>query len=462
MKHLYELPTDNIILKCLANDVIGRNKDVANFCYIIDSFQDSTIISLDGAWGSGKTFFVKQTKLLIDGLCNPEILDPEILAGFTRAVEANRDVYPSKIFDQKHATVYYDAWENDDDTDPILSIVNAVLKSKQVPLQVKNDRNFVDILSSIAECVTGRSINALSDAIMGDDFFEDIKKHESINELMRRFLDAALGTQNNRLVVFIDELDRCKPTFAVLLLERIKHFFTDNRLTFVFSINKDQLQHTIKTFYGNAMDACKYLDKFFDLYICIPQANTTKFLAKIGLEHTNYTYDYVRFSVINQMHLELRVIAKYIQQLRITIDDEANKKSKPRYAYDSSMEFCMIFIVPIIVGLQISDHNRYQLFISGKDGTPLFEILSSPELMYATQSFLLKKSETYMQTGNTNSRNSVKYEERLQEVYNAIFNEKPSGSSDTEVGETIFRKDTKLKIMKLVSPLSSPALHKKA
>ena len=65
----------------------------------------------------------------------------------------------------------------------------------------------------------------------------------------------------------IDKSDRCKPTFAVHLLEQIKHYIFDDRITFVFSINLEQLQHTIKQYYGADFDSCRYLDRFFDLRI---------------------------------------------------------------------------------------------------------------------------------------------------------------------------------------------------
>ena len=383
MKHLYELPTDEVIIKCLANDVIGRNQEVVNFCEVIDAFEFSTIVSLDGAWGSGKTFFIKEAKMLIDGTCNPKTLNDETFDSYKKAIAANSEIYKGLSFKQKHSTVYYDAWENDDDVDPILSIINAIIISKQVHLHISNERDFVGILASIAECVTGRSINALCDVIKGNDFFEDIKKHESVNELMRKFLEVAIGEESSRLVIFIDELDRCKPSFAVLLLERIKHFFNDNRLTFVFSLNRDQLQHTICNFYGNGMNGSKYLDKFFDLNIRIPEANTKNFLTNIGFMKSEFVYDVVCFTAIDYFQLELREITKFFQHIKITTYDEAHEKSNARYN-NFTMSFCLIFIVPILTALQLSNQNRFQKFIDGSDESPLLEVLSNSDIYSAT------------------------------------------------------------------------------
>ena len=83
----------------------------------------------------------------------------------------------------------------------------------------------------------------------------------------------------------MDELDRCRPSYAVRLLERIEHYFINDRITFVFSVNLEQLQHTIKNFYGNDFDACRYLDRFFDLRLSLPPINTTKYYNYLNLSN---------------------------------------------------------------------------------------------------------------------------------------------------------------------------------
>ncbi|MBD5117000.1 MAG: hypothetical protein HDT48_05785 [Ruminococcaceae bacterium] len=66
----YELqPTQKNILNTFLNDSISRNSDVLYFIDLLSSLDNSCSISLDGAWGSGKTFFVKQVKMIIDA-CN--------------------------------------------------------------------------------------------------------------------------------------------------------------------------------------------------------------------------------------------------------------------------------------------------------------------------------------------------------------------------------------------------------
>lgn len=454
MRHLYELPTDSVIVSCFADDVIGRNQDVVSFCSIIDSFNYSTIVALDGSWGSGKTFFIKQTKMLIDKNCNPTSLNADLRERFERAINANPSIIKKMSFTQKHSTVYYDAWENDDETDPVLSIIFSVIKTEQVKQHIKNDRSVLDVVSSIAECITGRSVNTLVDAIKGDNFFDELKKRETINEMMRKFFDAAIGKECTRLVIFIDELDRCKPSYAVLLLERIKHFFDDNRLTFIFSLNREQLQHTIRNFYGNDMDASKYLDKFFDLNMHMPPSNKERFLTKVGLPKTAYIYDEVCYATIAYLNLELREIAKYVQHMKVTIYDEAHEKVYGRNS-DFTLSFCMIYLAPILAALRLVAYDKYQEFINGLDHSVFTNIISASEFALGTQPWLLGGNETFSKIGATDTRRIVDFKSRLIEVYDAIFREKYYDRKPIIVGQIPINAYTKEKVLKLIEPISS-------
>jgi hypothetical protein len=72
-------------------------------------------------------------------------------------------------------------------------------------------------------------------------------------------------------VVFIDELDRCSPTFAVRLLERAKHFFEVPGIVFVLLLNRDQLEAAIRGLYGAQVNANQYLHKFLTLTLRLPK-----------------------------------------------------------------------------------------------------------------------------------------------------------------------------------------------
>ena len=90
------------------------------------------------------------------------------------------------------------------------------------------------------------------------------------------------------LVFLIDELDRCRPTFAIEMLERIKHLFDLPNIIFVLSIDKTQLKASTAAVYGIGIDAQEYLRRFIDLEFGIPrpkaEAFTTTLLTRFELD----------------------------------------------------------------------------------------------------------------------------------------------------------------------------------
>ena len=78
------------------------------------------------------------------------------------------------------------------------------------------------------------------------------------------------------LVFVIDELDRCRPTFSIELLERVKHIFDVPGMVFVLGVNRDELCSSIKLIYG-AIDADVYLRRFFDMEFLLPEASSENF-----------------------------------------------------------------------------------------------------------------------------------------------------------------------------------------
>ena len=108
-------PSHDNLLNTLVNDSIGRNKDVFLFADIINSISDACSIALDGSWGSGKTFFVKQTKMLLEAH-NPFV---NVLNDDDRATIISACTFRKDVDFEPQVCVYYDAWENDNDNEPM-------------------------------------------------------------------------------------------------------------------------------------------------------------------------------------------------------------------------------------------------------------------------------------------------------------------------------------------------------
>lgn len=80
-------------------------------------------------------------------------------------------------------------------------------------------------------------------------------------------------TVEKKIIIFVDELDRCRPTYTIELLEVIKHIFDVEGFIFILSIDKEQLSHTISNRYGYKSDSVAYLRRIFDIEFRLPHPN---------------------------------------------------------------------------------------------------------------------------------------------------------------------------------------------
>lgn len=101
-------------------------------------------------------------------------------------------------------------------------------------------------------------------------------RKDTIGEFRTR-LREIVAAQGKPLVVFVDELDRCRPDFAVRLIECIKHFFDVPNVVFVLLLNRDQLEKAVKGVYGAEVDAHLYLQKFIHLPIGLPKVEASRY-----------------------------------------------------------------------------------------------------------------------------------------------------------------------------------------
>ncbi len=120
------------------------------------------------------------------------------------------------------------------------------------------------------------------------------------------------------LVFIVDELDRCRPTFAVEVLERIKHLFNVPNIVFVIAVDRTQLEKSLKTVYGD-IDVTNYLHRFFDFEFHLPDVNRRKFIDdrckkhEINLKHNNITFNDVLANISTWHKLSLREIEQCIK-----------------------------------------------------------------------------------------------------------------------------------------------------
>lgn len=441
-------PTYENLLDTYIQDAIGRNDDVFLFCDILNSIEGSCSIALDGRWGSGKTFFVRQTKMILDA--HNSLLNT-INEEDVQKIVGRRSVYYSSQRTElrPQLCVYYDAWENDSDDDPILSLVYTIMNSMNTHFSF-TDRSYIELGVHILDIFSQQNWSEVINSLKGNNLLSGLRDTKDIEQKIHAFFEAVLAERGERLVILIDELDRCKPSYAVRLLERIKHYFSDEKITFVFAINTHELQHTIKNYYGTGFDGSKYLDRFFDFRVTLPPPDLQKYFQTIHFNDSYYTYDVISVAIIKTFHFELREISRYLQICKIAKVDPENRRLS-RFRDRDALKFCMLYIVPIMIGLKIHNTQQYLGFIQGKDHTPLLSVASALDIRFYQQ--LLEFNQTYDQADTT--KIVVTLGDKLKAVYDALF-VTPYGidTSSVTVGNLTFVEHTKSELLHVSGLLS--------
>lgn len=455
-------PTDENLFDTLEKDYIGRTTDVINFVRMICAIDGGSSIALDAKWGEGKTFFVKQAKLILDAYNDYGYDDTAHGLLDTDKGKKIKDifnrVYPDYVVPPM-ITVYYDAWEHDNDEDPVLSLVDSIIESGIVNLDDERFKgmltktiphliNLVEAVSkipvySITKELT-KIVNSKGALSAIDEFVASQKNNREIKTLINDFFDSISNERENGIIIFIDELDRCKPLYAVKLLERIKHYFSNDKIKFIFAINKEETQHTIKCVYGQGYDGARYLDRFFDYSITLPNYDKAKLYNYILGESPNRDNLCIE-EVSENFGLSIRELIKLKSICKIALTDLHGNRYRNSFYYDDYLKNSYLLIF-LMVGLRMYNVSEYNLFISGNG----FDIYKK----YVTKMSRLKKLYEEVFFGYGKEYNEEDFDEKLRNYYELMLAQKEQ-YFDQKIGN-VHVSDTEAKeIKKIASMLSS-------
>lgn len=253
-------------------------------------------LALDGRWGSGKSFFVER--------------------------------WTKQLINNGRFVISFNAWQHDGSPEPSLALIGELRRQLQdlsqrvisqeltsnaleskIKATVDSAKKAIKPMlkvaaSGILKRVIGSSVSDFTDAMSGEDEEEEqtsngdtrildkaldayldqiLSDHELHQASISKFrndlasLARAISKANapddkpiGPVIIIIDELDRCRPDFAVRLLEGVKHLFSVQNVCFVFATNLAQLTASIEVVYGTNFSGREYLGRFFDRELTLP------------------------------------------------------------------------------------------------------------------------------------------------------------------------------------------------
>jgi hypothetical protein len=271
------------------NDKLDRKKIADYLTPVIASVTQPFTISIHSPYGTGKTSFVKS--------------------------------WQADLRKQGYKTVYFNAWETDFSHDAFFAFMAAVQRG--LTEQEPKKRKAETIAQRIAETTTKGAgfvgekalpliLRGLAKKMAGDETVEGFLKligtsaddvgalvgtlaeeglksqaaaeksrdefRQSLKETVVSMFDEATPPEKRKIIIFIDDLDRCRPTYAVAVLEAIKHLFSVQGFFFVLSIDEGQVRQAVRTVYGGDWDASGYLRKFIDWRFQLPMPSRGRYV----------------------------------------------------------------------------------------------------------------------------------------------------------------------------------------
>ena len=341
-----------------SDDLLARKEIAGRLTNFVADQKPPLSISLHGQWGTGKTFLLRRWQR-----------DLEI---------------------QRFKAIYFNAWEDDFCDDPLLAILGQMPETfkrgnlKTLTRQIVSTgatllkNNAVSVLSKH----TGVSLDtASSERDLLQEYLHMRATKDELKKRLRRLSEAVFKQTSHPLVFIIDELDRCRPTFAIELLERVKHIFDVPYLVFIFGINRDELCKSLSSIYGE-IDTDVYLRRFFDFEFQLQELDSRTFAEHLiqkfqldeaflrldgarggtieiwGNSATRHIYNYSTYRTIvpslwSALRLSLRDIEYGIRLMAFLV-----RSVRPRV-------FSHPYLLSVMLALKFRNPEYYRQLISG-------------------------------------------------------------------------------------------------
>lgn len=333
------------------NDKLGRRGQIESLTRLIRKIEGPCVLAVDGAWGSGKTVFLKMWAQFLRG--------------------------------HRFQVAELNAWETDFSDDPLMALyaafedglgrsnTKATLKTGVRAIS-KIASDAIPLLPDVAEALTIAKERSEPSAEARLSRFRDAEK--AIGEFKRALKAATKGRLP--LVILVDELDRCRPDYAIRFLEATKHIFDVEGIVFILGVNLSELAHSVSALYGTDFDGETYLRRFVDRSIYIPQADRVVFFENL-LDQTKSirrVRHHLETFILGAANLSLRDMEQGIYHLG-TVMETIPVEHRTTVPLDE--------LAATLVIVQMADLDTYRHFLRGERSdldvvTTLYNFINRP------------------------------------------------------------------------------------
>lgn len=318
MKRVDEEPTPEAIKDALTQDPLHRRGEIADFLKMLVAVEPPYTIVIDAPWGSGKTFFVKQVARVLQ-MANPT-LDPDLETLNATLGEAATELPATPCL-----PIYFNAWEDDHFDNPVLPILASIANAADEE-SIKGGEDFGKGVISVIETALSfigysGDINGAIENFSGTDFLARYKEEKELRGKIDELVKNNLPEVANRAVIFIDELDRCRPEFAIKVLEQTKTLFQQDNIVVVYSTDITQLAHSLQGVYGPRFEGRKYLERFYDKRLELNPIKPAEYLLYKGINTMDgYTFMDITIDLLSYKQASLRACNRLADPLKKQLD----------------------------------------------------------------------------------------------------------------------------------------------
>lgn len=384
MKKFEEKDSEKNLIKTMVLDPIERNIELVYFIRLLSSMgADNKIIAVNGRWGSGKTFFLKQFQLLCNYYADKVVNKAEIteyIKKYKMDIKKKRPNFFGLLQEECEEFVnedccevlYFNAWEYDSNDDPIKSLMYFLIEKYNLDYK-KIKVDWKELGKKTIKFLTGLEYG--ENCLEKVNLFEDIIDNNDIKKIWTTLLDEIINENCNKLYIIIDDLDRCRPEYAVKMFERLQHFANDQRVVFVLAIDYEEILSMIEHFYGYRDSGNRFLEKVIDQFIDLDNRqyeDYSEYLGnfvvcqkvKDGYPAISDIVSKVTKCVFEDFHMTLREMARYSETMEYIssfYDDYAE-----RLAGGLGNTILKGIVMPYALGLNVTSKKDYYKFIRGE------------------------------------------------------------------------------------------------